>query len=301
MSCPRCRSGRWCSPGWCATPTVARCRSRLVTSSTPSSRWTPTAAMRCGGPWRAGPTPASTFRSVRSGFRAAGTSSTKLWNATRFALLNGATVPDGDLPAELSVPNRWILSRLAAVHTEVDGLYEEYEFAKVCAGLFHFAWDELFDWYIECAKVPLREGGTAAERTRLVLGHCFDTLLRLLHPLMPFVTDALWRALTGAETLVTTGWPTSAGETDPAAEEEMRRVQDLVTEIRRFRAQHGLQTGRLVPATVTGDLTPWAPHIGALAQLTVTPADAMPAGRAVLTASGARVGLDLSGAVDAQT
>jgi valyl-tRNA synthetase len=118
---------------------------------------------------------------------------------------------------------------------------------------------------------------------------------------MPFVTDALWRALTGAETLVTTGWPTSAGETDPAAEEEMRRVQDLVTEIRRFRAQHGLQTGRLVPATVTGDLTPWAPHIGALAQLTVTPADAMPAGRAVLTASGARVGLDLSGAVDAQT
>jgi valyl-tRNA synthetase len=224
----------------------------------------------------------------------------KLWNATRFALLNGATVPDGDLPADLSVPDRWILSRLAAVHTEVDRLYEENEFAKVCAGLFQFARDELFDWYIECAKNPLREGGTAAERTRQVLGHCFDTLLRLLHPLVPFVTEALWRALTGAETLVTTGWPTSAGAPDPAAEEQMRRVQDLVTEIRRFRAQQGLQPGHLVPATLVGDLTPWAPHIGALARLMVTSADVMPAGLAVLTASGVRVGLDLSGAVDGQ-
>jgi valyl-tRNA synthetase len=225
----------------------------------------------------------------------------KLWNATRFALLNGATVPDGDLPAELSVPDRWILSRLATVHTEVDRLYEEYEFAKVCASLSHFAREELFDWYIECAKVPLREGGTAAERTRLVLGHCFDTLLRLLHPLVPFVTETLWRALTGVETLVTRSWPTSAGARDPAAEEQMRRVQDLVTEIRRFRAQQGLQPGRLVPAALVGDLTPWAPHIGALAQLTVTSADPMPAGLAVLTASDVRVGLDLSGAVDDRT
>ena len=85
------------------------------------------------------------------------------------------------LPAsELSVADRWILSRLAAVRAEVDALYDGYEFAKVCDSLFHFAWDELFDWYVELAKVPMRDGSpdydpAVAERTRLVLGHCFDT------------------------------------------------------------------------------------------------------------------------------
>ena len=223
----------------------------------------------------------------------------KLWNATRFALINGARVPDGALPTELSVADRWILSRLAAVRSEVDDLYENYEFAKVCDSLFHFAWDELFDWYVELAKVPMRDAGSpAAERTQLVLGHCFDTLLRLLHPLLPFVTEALWRAVTGGETVVTASWPREAGRADGAAEFEMRRFQELVAEVRRFRTQQGLQPGRKVPATLVGDLAAWAAHLGALADLTVEAADELPGNLAVLTVSGVRVGLDLSGAVD---
>ncbi len=149
----------------------------------------------------------------------------KLWNATRFALLNGASA--GPLPdaAALSVPDRWILSRLAAVTAEVDALFERFEFAKLCELLYHFAWDELCDWYLELAKPALAgpdEGAAAAARS--VLGYVLDALLRLLHPVMPFVTDELWTALTGGESAVIARWPgTTASGTavlpaaDPAA------------------------------------------------------------------------------------
>ena len=82
----------------------------------------------------------------------------KVWNATRFALMNGARVPD-ELPTDLSVADRWILSRLDEVTAEVDEHYEAYEWAKAVDALFHFAWDDVFDWYVELAKVPLRAGG----------------------------------------------------------------------------------------------------------------------------------------------
>src|SRR5262249_12047462 len=108
----------------------------------------------------------------------------KLWNAVRFALLNGAHVPASPpAPAppanpttpishtDSSVPDRWILSRLSAVIAETDQLFEAFEFGKVCDVLYHFAWDEVFDWYLELAKVPLASDDSgAAETTRQVLG-----------------------------------------------------------------------------------------------------------------------------------
>src|SRR5438046_8934897 len=97
----------------------------------------------------------------------------KLWNATRFALLNGASVPD-TLPAaaSLSTADRWILSRLAAVTAEVDELYEQYEFGKICEALYHFAWDEVCDWYLELAKAALSgQNGQDGQVTREVLGY----------------------------------------------------------------------------------------------------------------------------------
>ena len=104
----------------------------------------------------------------------------------------------------------------------------DFEFAKVCDALFHFAWDELFDWYVELAKVPLRRRRPPqADATRRVLGHVLDTVLRLLHPVMPFVTDELWTALTGGETVVIAPWPTSpTGRTaaTPQAEAEVARA-----------------------------------------------------------------------------
>jgi valyl-tRNA synthetase len=178
----------------------------------------------------------------------------KLWNATRFALMNGAHT-DGPLPAteQLSTVDRWILSRLAHVTAEVDEQFEAYEFAKVCDLLYHFAWDDVCDWYVELTKPVLAEGGPAAEATRRVLGHVLDQLLRLLHPVIPFVTEELWIALTRGETVMTAAWP-AADRTlvDDAAEAEVGTVQRVVTEIRRFRSDQGLRPTQRVAARLDG-------------------------------------------------
>jgi len=176
----------------------------------------------------------------------------KLWNATRFALLNGAHV-NGDLPAELSTVDRWILSRLQHVIGEVEELSEAFELAKVCDVLYHFAWDDVCDWYVELAKPVLAGGGPAAERTKRVLGHVLDQLLRLLHPVIPFVTEELWTALTGGETVVTAAWPSLVPRLiDDAAEGELATLQRVVTEIRRFRSDQGLRPAQRVAARLDG-------------------------------------------------
>jgi valyl-tRNA synthetase len=177
----------------------------------------------------------------------------KLWNATRFALLNGAHA--GSLPpaADLSAPDRWILSRLNATAAAVDAFYEDFQFAKLSEALFHFVWDEFCDWYVELAKTPLAAGGAAAERTRLVLGHVLDTVLRLLHPLIPFVTEKLWTTLTGEESVVIANWPQADDSlVDAAAETAVDEIQRLVTEVRRFRSDQGLKPRQRVTARLIG-------------------------------------------------
>ena len=178
----------------------------------------------------------------------------KLWNATRFALMNGATVA-GELPPaeELSTVDRWILSRLQQVIGEADEYFETYEFAKVCDTLYHFAWDDVCDWYVELVKPILAEGGARADATRRVLGHVLDQLLRLLHPVIPFVTDELWTALTGGESVVIAAWPVAdPARRDEAAEAEIGQLQRVVTEVRRFRADQGLKPGQRVPPASPG-------------------------------------------------
>jgi valyl-tRNA synthetase len=177
----------------------------------------------------------------------------KLWNATRFALLNGARV--GILPpqSELSGPDRWILSRLTATVKAVDSYYEDFQFAKASEALFHFAWDEFCDWYVELAKTPLAAAGVAAERTQLVLGHVLDTLLRLLHPITPFVTEQLWTTLTGGESLVIASWPpANEFRADAGAEAAVAEIQRVVTEVRRFRSDQGLKPRQRVTARLSG-------------------------------------------------
>ena len=225
----------------------------------------------------------------------------KLWNAVRFALLNGAHVPAADLtPAEYSVPDRWILSRLSAVIAEVDELFEQFEFGKICDVLYHFAWDEVCDWYLELAKVPLAGGDPqAAETTRQVLGFVLDQLLRLLHPVMPFVTDELWTALTGADSVMVAPWA-AFSYADPAAEAEISSMMRLVTEVRRFRSDQGLRPGQRVAARLAGiEATPLAGHedrIRSLLRLT-PPGDSF-AASASLDAEDITVELDVAGAVD---
>jgi valyl-tRNA synthetase len=241
----------------------------------------------------------------------------KLWNATRFALLNGATVggagTTGPFTAQgsgagagpqvgggLSVVDRWILSRLSTVIAEVDGLLERFEFGKACEALYHFAWDELCDWYLELAKTPLASADAdAADRTRGVLGFVLDQTLRLLHPVMPFLTDELWCALTGEDSVMMAAWPTYSFS-DPAAEAEVASVMRLVTEIRRFRSDQGLRPGQRVPARLAGIAeTPLAGHEEAMRSLLrLTAPDDGFAVSAALTVEGVTVELDLAGTVD---
>src|SRR5690606_11062874 len=169
----------------------------------------------------------------------------KIWNATRFALMNGAAVGSLD-GAELTAADRWILSRLQSVIQAADAAFEDFEFAKASELLYHFAWDEVCDWYLELAKIQLADG---LDHTRLVLGQVLDALLRLLHPLVPYVTEELWRALTGGESIVIAPWPEAdARWTDPAAEAEIASLQEVVTEVRRFRSDQGLMPGQKVAA-----------------------------------------------------
>ncbi|MDQ0760813.1 valine--tRNA ligase [Streptomyces canus] len=224
----------------------------------------------------------------------------KIWNATRFALMNGATV-EGPLPdaAEMSATDRWILSRLNTTVAQVDAYYDDYQFAKLADALYHFAWDEVFDWYVELSKTTFFAGGEQARVSGRVLGEVLDVTLRLLHPVIPFVTDALWTTLTGGESLVVGEWPADSGFRDKDAELEIGLVQRVVTEVRRFRKDQGLKDGQKVPARLELDGTALAPHEAAIRQLLrLQPEGEGFAATATLPVAGATVALDLSGTID---
>ncbi|MEV5602087.1 valine--tRNA ligase [Streptomyces sp. NPDC052299] len=226
--------------------------------------------------------------------------SNKIWNATRFALMNGATI-EGELPSadEMSVTDRWILSRLNKTVAEVDAYYDDFQFSKLSEALRHFAWDEVFDWYVELSKTTFFGGGRPAEVSGRVLGEVLDVMLRLLHPVVPFVTETLWTALTGRESVVIADWPKDSGFRDDAAEREIELVQQVVTEVRRFRSDQGLQPGQKVPAELTLTGTPLAPHETAMRQLLrLQPAGDGFHATASLPVAGATVALDLSGTID---
>ncbi|WP_028926418.1 valine--tRNA ligase [Pseudonocardia acaciae] len=232
---------------------------------------------------------------------------TKLWNATRFALAKGAD-PDGEIdPAWLTDADRWILDRVGAVVAEADALLEDFQFAKATELLYHFTWDEFCDWYLELAKVQLAEGEQRAATTRAVLGNTLDVLLRLLHPVMPFLTEELWTALTGEQSLVIADWPRltdQARGVNTRAAERIAAVIKLVTEVRRFRADQGLRPAQPVPARLDGvaaaGLDGQLDAVRALAKLGVpedgfTPTASVEVG---LAGGSVRVELDTSGTID---
>jgi valyl-tRNA synthetase len=188
------------------------------------------------------------------------------------------------------------MSRLQAVITEVDALYERFEFAKIADLLYHFAWDEVCDWYIELAKLSL--AGQSGDTTRRVLGEVLDTLLRLLHPFVPFVTEALWTVLTGKESLVVADWPLAdPGRADASAEAAVKTVQSVVTEVRRFRADQGVKPSQRVPARFSGGGGLDEAAVRALLRLD-EPGDDFAVTAGLTTAAGVQIEFDLSGTID---
>ena len=220
---------------------------------------------------------------------------TKLWNATRFAMMNGANI-EGELPKFESLDgiNKWILTRLDETIFEVDELLEKFEFAKACELIYHFAWDDLCDWYLELSKANFQAGSAESKR---VLGHVLDQLLRLMHPVMPFLTEELWCTFTGGETLVTSNWP----KTDPSIRDEnskaiVAQLQELITEIRRFRNDQGIKTTAKVSANLNnlGALAPYENSIRAVCRLEPLNGNAS----AQIEVGKIKVDFDLTGAVD---
>jgi valyl-tRNA synthetase len=162
----------------------------------------------------------------------------KLWNAARFVLYHlGDDAPDRTRRG-LSLPDRWILSRLAATQAAVDDAIDEFDFAKASRALYEFIWSELCDWYVEMAKLPLRSPDTAPQ-TQAVLYEALEGALRMAHPIMPFITEELWQQLPrrpdDAESIAIAEWPSDLGEIDVEAERDMAHLQSLVVEMRRFR------------------------------------------------------------------
>ena len=227
---------------------------------------------------------------------------TKLWNATRFALLNGAHV-NGEMPSQdsMSAIDQWIIDLLNETLQEVDAALESFEFAKATEALYHFAWDDLCDWYLELSKSALAGGGAAADVVRRVLGEVLDRLLRALHPFMPFITEELWTSLTSGESLVIASWPTfDRRESDATAKRKVEDLKLLITEIRRFRNDQGVKNSARVGAKISGlrerDLAEFEESLRFLVRLDPPSESFTPSGR--VEVGSFNVEFDLTGSVD---
>jgi valyl-tRNA synthetase len=181
----------------------------------------------------------------------------KLWQMSRFVITNLGDdhflrAPD---PASLDLPSRWILSRLSALVSSVQRLFDTYQYGEAGRQIKDFLWDEFADWYVEISKNALYGKDDAAKRrTREVLVHVIQTSLRLLHPFMPFITEDIWRYLPGDRTsLIITPWPTVEERyIDPKAEAEMDLLRDLVVKVRNLRAEYSVDASRRIPVIAGG-------------------------------------------------
>ncbi|MBP2240605.1 valyl-tRNA synthetase [Cytobacillus eiseniae] len=166
----------------------------------------------------------------------------KIWNASRFALMNmnGLTYDEIDLSGEKSVADKWILTRLNETIETVTRLSDRYEFGEVGRVLYNFIWDDFCDWYIEMAKLPLYGEDEAAKKTtRSILAYVLDNTMRLLHPFMPFITEEIWQNLPHAgESITNSAWPIVNEElTDDQAAGEMKLLVEIIRSVRNSRAE----------------------------------------------------------------
>jgi valyl-tRNA synthetase len=178
----------------------------------------------------------------------------KLWNASRFVLLSlGDERPSLDATTALDpldLKDRWILSRLDATVEAIEEHLEAFNWSEALRSLHRFVWSEYCDWYIELAKLDLAGGHSA--RTRAVLLQVLDRILRLLHPIMPFITEELWSLLRPGEgSIMKASWPSPDGRRYSEAEPTMERFQELVTAVRRMKVEYGIPPAKRIPVTLS--------------------------------------------------
>ncbi|WP_371228676.1 valine--tRNA ligase [Roseovarius sp. 2305UL8-3] len=234
---------------------------------------------------------------------------TKLWNAARFAEMNGAVGSDGQIPDAKATVNRWIIGETAKVREAVDGALEQYRFNDAANALYAFVWGKVCDWYVELSKPLLLDGDEAMKaETQATMAWVIDQCVILLHPIMPFITEELWGTLGKRDkALIHADWPTYTSDlVDAEADREMNWVIDLIDSIRSARAQVHVPVGLYVPLLVTGwddnAKAAWANNevmIKRLARVAdLSEAEAFPKGCITIAAEGASFGLPLADVID---
>ena len=239
---------------------------------------------------------------------------TKIWNASRFVLGNLEGFTPGD-PRAVSQADAWIFSRLAKLSVEVTKDIETYQFGEMARELHAFFWNEFCDWYIEFCKASLREEGDARLQTQRNLVYVLDNALRLLHPAMPFVTEAIWENVPHAEgeasALMMAKWPEPESLASLVDEESERAVSllcDVVSAVRSTRARYGISPKQELPvvlragfenARVLEGLKSQIVSMARASELSIVPSDAQkPVESACVVAHGCEVYCVLTGLID---
>ncbi|MBY0423765.1 MAG: class I tRNA ligase family protein, partial [Parvularculaceae bacterium] len=233
---------------------------------------------------------------------------TKLWNAARFCEMNECRPsPDFDPHAVKETLNRWIIHEAGLVIDEATIALEEYRFNDAAGAAYRFAWNVFCDWHLELAKpILLGEDGPAKAETRAATAFVFDQILKLLHPFMPFATEALWQSIASRPAaLIVTRWPT--GEDfpfHPEAAAEINWLIGLVSEIRSVRTEMRVEAGAKLPLVFAPDekiaarFARYGALIQRLARLAETAAGAPPKGALQFVHEGDVYALPLAGLID---